>query len=655
MKPIRISDKKHQSFSKVILCLLFILTTLSYTKKIKAATWTVTIQESDAVSDIEANFDQAMLDAEVGDSIIINGGKSNGDAVLRLITTKKVTVVWQATYSSSERVVFDGVAAFEIVSGSITCSTGDVALQTKATTTTTVKGGSIKSNDASSVTVACFDSSKLIVTSGLIENTAGLVAIEGRAGTDITISGGNVKSNSKADGGTISTYSKLEIKGGTVENTSTDNGTAVYGLGTSTLTISGGTVKNNCTNAAVIFAAGNLNIKGGTLASVKGAKIATVIFGYNSSNKICTISGGTITGVDVAFNLIGEKNTLKISKGTLKSAGKTIIQGGKNNIIEITDGSFETSGKNGTVIDTGTLATIKINGGNFKGNNIILVNELTKDNTTTINISGGTFSATKQLILDNGKDTKITVTGGILSTTHSSAIECKSGSSVIISHGFIFARAKNLEGSGTDTVIRSSGDKVRIEGSAVVVGWNPVRTKYQSDSKDDLVSNSTASVFWMLKDKKSGIGYENAKNKGFFVVAGVSVGDFKRTISFETNGGTITKPVTVLEGDKVSPPNTPFKDGYEFEAWCTTEDLNVVYNFDSLVKGDFTLYAKWKEVEKPNNNDIDDDNTEVPPEKTNSSWIKWAILGGSVLVLIVGLTVVILLIAKRKRRRPRRY
>lgn len=66
-------------------------------------------------------------------------------------------------------------------------------------------------------------------------------------------------------------------------------------------------------------------------------------------------------------------------------------------------------------------------------------------------------------------------------------------------------------------------------------------------------------------------------------------------VSFETNGGTPVASKQVAVGSKVSKPTTPTKSGYIFEDWYKDASLKQKYNFDDVVNGNLTLYAKWIE------------------------------------------------------------
>ena len=65
------------------------------------------------------------------------------------------------------------------------------------------------------------------------------------------------------------------------------------------------------------------------------------------------------------------------------------------------------------------------------------------------------------------------------------------------------------------------------------------------------------------------------------------------TVSFESNGGSAVNSQTVSEGEKAARPNNPVKDNFTFNTWYSDADLHHVYDFDTPVMGNITLYAKW--------------------------------------------------------------
>ena len=72
----------------------------------------------------------------------------------------------------------------------------------------------------------------------------------------------------------------------------------------------------------------------------------------------------------------------------------------------------------------------------------------------------------------------------------------------------------------------------------------------------------------------------------------------KYTVKFETNGGSDVKSVNVNKNAVVAEPTAPTKEGFKFDGWYTDKELTTVYDFTAKVTNNFTLYAKWTEVDK---------------------------------------------------------
>lgn len=75
--------------------------------------------------------------------------------------------------------------------------------------------------------------------------------------------------------------------------------------------------------------------------------------------------------------------------------------------------------------------------------------------------------------------------------------------------------------------------------------------------------------------------------------AGWKVADF--TVTFETNGGSEVASQGILRGALVKEPVSPFKAGMMFAGWYTDANLTQLYDFNTPVMSDLTLYAKWTE------------------------------------------------------------
>lgn len=68
------------------------------------------------------------------------------------------------------------------------------------------------------------------------------------------------------------------------------------------------------------------------------------------------------------------------------------------------------------------------------------------------------------------------------------------------------------------------------------------------------------------------------------------------TVSFDVNGGTKVEAQKIIKGSKATEPVVPKKGGVWFIRWYEDENLTREFDFDTPIKEDTTLYARW---EKP--------------------------------------------------------
>ena len=90
--------------------------------------------------------------------------------------------------------------------------------------------------------------------------------------------------------------------------------------------------------------------------------------------------------------------------------------------------------------------------------------------------------------------------------------------------------------------------------------------------------------------------YSDESGKTALKNAGVSPDLIKPanpTVNFDSNKGTTVDSQTVANGEKISQPADPTREGYVFDGWYTDEALTKKYDFSEAVKDDMTLYAKW--------------------------------------------------------------
>jgi uncharacterized repeat protein (TIGR02543 family) len=70
-----------------------------------------------------------------------------------------------------------------------------------------------------------------------------------------------------------------------------------------------------------------------------------------------------------------------------------------------------------------------------------------------------------------------------------------------------------------------------------------------------------------------------------------------RTVTFNSQGGSVVNSQSVGEGYKVTLPDTPVRTGYFFVGWYKDAVYTVTWNFNTdIVTSDTTLYAKWTPI-----------------------------------------------------------
>ena len=74
------------------------------------------------------------------------------------------------------------------------------------------------------------------------------------------------------------------------------------------------------------------------------------------------------------------------------------------------------------------------------------------------------------------------------------------------------------------------------------------------------------------------------------------------SITFDSNGGTSVSSQALKKGEKVEKPEDPQKSGYEFEGWYKDLNDEKAFDFNTEIKDDETLVAKWSEIYQKDNN-----------------------------------------------------
>lgn len=83
----------------------------------------------------------------------------------------------------------------------------------------------------------------------------------------------------------------------------------------------------------------------------------------------------------------------------------------------------------------------------------------------------------------------------------------------------------------------------------------------------------------------------------------------KYTVKFNTNGGSVVDDQIIEKDSLVKQPDPPTRSGYTFEGWYTSASDGEKFNFNSVITGDITLYARW--IVAVPDNVVDQESTEV--------------------------------------------
>ena len=120
---------------------------------------------------------------------------------------------------------------------------------------------------------------------------------------------------------------------------------------------------------------------------------------------------------------------------------------------------------------------------------------------------------------------------------------------------------------------------------------------FEKGSKLNQIGNIDL-VFNQCPDVK--IYYSDESVKQVLMDAGMNLDKIKPanpTVKFDSNGGTTVDAKTVVNGEKVSPPADPTREGWNFVGWYTKDAsgnwADEAFNFDTPITDDVTLYARW--------------------------------------------------------------
>lgn len=313
---------------------------------------------------------------------------------------------------------------------------------------------------------------------------------------------------------------------------------------TVTLDLNGKTL--SCDNHFITIASGTTTItdsgSGGKILKTTGVVVGYTIAVSDSSASL-TIAGGTIdnrvTGFWDAFAIMNfDGSSLTISGGTVRSAEAAAIYNTRSTFV-MTDGTVArgTSANPAAEAISNRAGTVSISGGSVYGT---VTNDGTWDS-ATLNISGGTITSGTKAILSTGNN-RVYLSGA-----------------PVISWGGGFA----IEAQNKDSIYGNDGTATPAYYTGTTL---PVQRAWGAPAAGDgVVTGTQTGQFTALNCGTNLTSAETAT-----AVSGVY--DLKlvyvdRTITYDTEGGTIASPTTDVTFNSTDPLLVPTRTGFTFEGW----------------------------------------------------------------------------------------
>jgi len=419
-----------------------------------------------------------------------------------------------------------GTAVYNFLSGSITISGGTVSATT---------GTAVYNNRSGSITIS---GGTVSVTTGVAVHNAdtGKITVSQAAGAATRVTSANTDTSKGtifiANSGT-DTAVRLEITGGTVENTSTTTGNAIRNDSTGSVSITGGTVSATSGTAVYNNSSGVVTISGGTVSATTGTAV------YNNGSGSITISGGTVsatTGVAV-YNA---------------STGKITVSQAAGAATRVT--SANTNSSEGTIFiansGTATAVRFEITGGTVENTSTTTGNVIYNASTGAVTISGGTVSVTvtTATAVYNNSSGSITISGGTVSATTGTAVYNNGSGSITISGGTVSA---TISGSGT---VYTTTRAVYNNGTITISGGTV------SSTRTAVYNNGTITISGGTVSATVGEAVYNAST-GAITISGGTVSSTTNVAVYNASTGKITVSQAAGATTKVTSANNSNSSG----------------------------------------------------------------------------------------------
>ena len=499
-------------------------------------------------------------------SVEISGGTVNVTGGFHGISTKSLAISGGTVTVEGN---WNGIKAEE----NITISGGTVAAKSnKSSYKGIYAGGTIEIKNGTACVTAdgnsgAIEGSKITIGDALIiqEPTGGKLSGDGKV---IQNADGTVATHAVIVPGEAVTTYPVWVGGVQVTSANKDDilgdGKASFDPDSNTLTLDNPTVSGAYHNAAV-YAEVDLTITGSATLSktilvnakdlTLDANIVIATPGWDSAivaGNITVNGGSIIASADEDALLAG--SSITINDGSVVGnecdlyAGSITIAGGT---VNVSDGLFGIYSKNDITISGGTVTAKGNDYGIYAGG--------------SVTISGGSVTAT-------GSECGISAAHG----------------DVTISGGTVTAKSDTvgIEATNGTIKIQNGTTSVTADGAGAAIGAGGITIG------DEMMIKEPAGGF--IGDITGSRVIKNPDDTTATHTVIVPKEAATHTVTFEANGGTpVPEAQTVADGGKATKPADPTKPGVSFGGWYKDEFFTEVFDFNTPITGNITLYAKW--------------------------------------------------------------
>ncbi|MBO4728429.1 MAG: InlB B-repeat-containing protein [Spirochaetaceae bacterium] len=346
----------------------------------------------------------------------------------------------------------------------------------------------------------------------------------------------------------------------------------------------------------------NMNVSDGSVASLPSAdgRATWSFYKWYTDSSLTTPynASAPVTGDMTLYAVWARNYTIDgvtysvLSNGNVVKGDGTVVTTGQNpDALSFVDGS-----KTVTIVVSGTTTTATVTeGGNTRTFTDNGSGSLSARQWTVNFVSNGGNAVSQINVLDSTSASLPSASGNPTWTFYrwysDSSLTTPYNTSASVTGNMtlyaVWARYYNIE--GTEYAVLSNNKVIRTSDGAVVgTAPNPNSVNFTDGTKNISITVSGSTTTATVSEGGSTRTYTDSGSGGLSVV--------KRTVTFNTNGGTAVASQNINDGSTATRPSDPTKNGCTFAGWYSDAGLTSSYNFASAVNTDITVYAKWNTI-----------------------------------------------------------